>query len=49
MVMVCEKSPARSSAEGIVNVLSMVFAFSSLSYEKKKKSFVRLLLKRCPG
>ena len=49
VVTVWEKSPARSSAVGIVKVLSMTLLLRSRSYEKKKNSFVRLLLKLVPG
>jgi len=49
VVTLCEKSPCRSSAEGIVNVLSMVFRFFKRSYEKKKNSLVWLLLNLVPG
>src|SRR3984957_13461514 len=46
----CEKLPCRSSAVGIVYLLSAVLcAFQSWSQEKKKKSRLRLLLKGTPG
>ena len=44
-----EKSPARSSAVGMVYVSKSVVLLYNLSYEKKKNSFCRHLLKLVPG
>ena len=49
VVTVFEKSPIRSSAEGMVYVAKLTVLLNSLSYEKKKNSFCRALLNRVPG